>query len=188
MNEKPIAAGKSSFELIDSKKLFTELGLKEDTIFLDVACGSGAYSIAASDYIGKSGRIYAVDLWKEGIDNLLGEITTGQIKNIHTSVADISTNIPVGNDYVDICLLATVLHDLIQDHTDEGTLKEIKRILKPDGLLVVIEFKKIEGPPGPPLNIRITPEELENILSTRGFRMIKTTDIGAYNYLSVFTN
>ena len=79
MAEKPIAAGKSSFNLVDSKKLFFELRLKEDTTFLDLACGSGAYSIAASEYIEEEGLIYAVDLWKEGIDNLLKEIKIKQI-------------------------------------------------------------------------------------------------------------
>ena len=55
MTEKPIAAGKSSFNLVDSKKLFSELRLKENTTLLDLACGSGAYSIAASEYIGEEG-------------------------------------------------------------------------------------------------------------------------------------
>lgn len=68
MAEKPTATGKSSFNLIDSYKLFSEPGLKEDTSFLDLACGRGAYSIAASGYIREKGIIYAVDLWKEGID------------------------------------------------------------------------------------------------------------------------
>ena len=70
MSHKPIAAGKSSFDLIDSQKLFSELPLKDGISFLDVACGAGKYSVALSDHIGNSGTIYAVDLWKEGLDSL----------------------------------------------------------------------------------------------------------------------
>jgi ubiquinone/menaquinone biosynthesis C-methylase UbiE len=187
MAEKPIAAGKSSFNLIDSYKLFSELRLKEDTSFLDLACGSGAYSLAASAYIGEKGIIYAVDLWKEGIDNLLKEIKIKQINNIHASIADISIHIPIENRCVDVCLMATVLHDLIQDNTDQETLEELKRVLKPKGSLAVIEFKKIEGPPGPPIQIRISPEKLDATLFPHDFRKIITTDIGPYNYLSMFT-
>jgi ubiquinone/menaquinone biosynthesis C-methylase UbiE len=186
MSENPIAAGKSSFGLIDPGKLFSGLQLKKDTVFLDLACGSGSYAIAASDYIGKEGAIYAVDLWEEGIDNLLKEIASKRIKHIHASVADINQNIPVENRSIDICLMATVLHDLIQEHTEKGTLREIKRVLKPDGLLAIVEFNKVEGPPGPPLKIRISPEELKKILSAYGFHFIKTTEVGSYNYLSVF--
>ncbi len=70
MNDKPIAAGKSSFNLIDTQRFFSELNLQAGITFLDVACGRGAYSLAASDYVGPAGRIIAVDLWKEGIEDL----------------------------------------------------------------------------------------------------------------------
>ena len=187
MAEKPIAAGKSSFNLIDSNKLFSELSLKEGTSLLDLACGSGTYSIAASAYIGEKGIIYAVDLWKEGIDNLLKEVKIKQINNIHASIADISIHIPIESRCVDVCLMATVLHDLIQDNTDQETLEELKRVLKPNGSLAIIEFNKIEGPPGPPIQIRISPERLDAILFSHDFRKVLTTDIGPYNYLSIFT-
>lgn len=187
MTEKPIAAGKSSFNLVDSKKLFSELRLKENTTLLDLACGSGAYSIAASEYIGEEGLIYAVDLWKEGIDNLLKEVKIKQINNIHANIADISIHIPMESSCIDVCLMATVLHDLIQDDTDQETLGELKRVLKPNGSLAIIEFKKIEGPPGPPIQMRISPEKLDAILFSHDFRKVLTTDIGPYNYLSIFT-
>lgn len=187
MSKKPIGAGKSSFNLIDSIRLFAELPLKEDIIFLDAACGSGAYSIAASEYIGENGRIYSVDLWREGIENLQREIGIKQIKNIHAAIADISINIPVESRSIDMCLMATVLHDLVQDGTEEGALQELKRVLKPNGFLAIIEFKKIEGPPGPPVQIRISPDELETMLQPHGFRKNNTVEIGPYNYLTTLT-
>jgi ubiquinone/menaquinone biosynthesis C-methylase UbiE len=186
MTEKPIAAGKSSFDLVDTKRLFSILRLKEDTTFLDVACGSGAYSIAASEHIGQAGRIYAFDLWKEGIDALQREISIRQINNIHARVVDLSKRIPVEDHCVDVCLMATVLHDLIQDKTHEGALREVQRVLKPQGTLAVIEFRKIDGPSGPPMGIRISPEEVEKYLHPYFFRITKTMDIGQYNYLSIF--
>ena len=70
MSEAPIAAGKSSFQSIDSKKLFAELKLKDGMTFLDIACGKGEYSIAASKHIGDHGIIHAVDRWEEGIEQL----------------------------------------------------------------------------------------------------------------------
>jgi len=186
MNDKPIAAGKSSFNLIDAKKLFLELDLKEGCVFLDVACGIGFYSIAASEHVGQAGAIHAVDLWKEGIESLQSEISARQIKNIHAGVADVSKRIPLEDRSVDVCLMATVLHDLIQDNTHEGTLSEVKRVLKPGGKLAIVEFNKTEGPPGPPVAIRISPEEVEKYLRPYSFRIDRTIDVGPNNYLSVF--
>ncbi|GAG45571.1 unnamed protein product, partial [marine sediment metagenome] len=59
----PTGAGKSSFGLIDIAKFFSELDLQKGVTFLDVACGWGLYSLAASDIVGKEGQVYAVDLW-----------------------------------------------------------------------------------------------------------------------------
>ena len=70
---KPTGAGKNSFGLIDTAKFFQELDLKQEITFLDVASGWGAYSLAAADIIGRDGRIYAVDLWEEGISSLRKE-------------------------------------------------------------------------------------------------------------------
>lgn len=188
MSKKPIAAGKSSFDLIDSKKLFHELALQEGTIFFDVACGKGTYSIKASEHVGQTGRIYAFDLWKEGIDSLHNEIASRQVKNIIVDVVDISDRVPLADSSVDVCLMATVLHDLIQDGTDQGTMKEVLRVMKPSGKLAVVEFKKIAGPPGPPLEIRLSAKEVEQYLRPYSFHIEKTIDVGPYNYLSVFAN
>ncbi|MGE5300015.1 MAG: class I SAM-dependent methyltransferase [Acidobacteriota bacterium] len=186
MNEHPIAAGKSSFDLIDPNRLFSELQLRSDTVLLDLACGSGSYSLFAAKFIGAYGGIYAFDLWKEGIDHLLREIAVRQLRQIHAGVADVSGKIPLGDHSVDVCLIATVLHDLIQEKTEQGTLREVRRVLRPDGILAVVEFKKVEGPPGPPIEIRVSPEDLDGLLFPYGFGIAKKVEVGPHNYLSVF--
>lgn len=186
MPGKPIAAGKSSFSLIDSEKLFSEIGLESAITLLDLACGAGAYAIAASPHVGSSGKIIAVDLWKNGIDSLKDEIQIRKIDNIFPHVADVSQHIPVEGHSVDVCLMATVLHDLVQDGTDQETLKEVQRSLKPGGRLAVIEFKEKEGPPGPPMKIRISPKALETLLGPFELLPAKTVDMGEHLYLSVY--
>jgi ubiquinone/menaquinone biosynthesis C-methylase UbiE len=187
MEKKPVAAGKSSFNLIDADKFFSELPLAKGATLLDLACGSGAYAIAASRKIGDQGRVYAVDLWEEGIASLRKEAESRGITNITSHVADVGKRIPVGDSSIDVCLAATVLHDLVEDGTDQGALKELTRVLKPGGILAVIEFKKVPGPPGPPVGIRLAPDELEDLVAPFGFRLAGTGEVGPYNYLSLFT-
>jgi len=186
MHDKPIAAGKSSFDLIDKERFFGALGIKREYVLLDAACGVGKYSIAISDVLKNKGIIYAVDLWEEGIQTLKQTIEEKEIKNIKPFLADISKHIPVEDQSVDIILMATVLHDLIEDNTEKGTLSEVRRVLKSGGSLVIVEFKKMDGPPGPPVAIRLSPEETEKIVSAYGFNQEKVIDVGPFNYLSVF--
>lgn len=187
MENTPIAAGKSSFDLVDTEKLFHELDLKKHSVFLDVACGRGAYSLAASKFIGPEGRLYAVDLWEEGIAELQREIRLRSIQNLSAQVADVSRHIPAADRSIDVCLLATVLHDLIQVQKAEGTLREIQRVMRERGTVAIVEFKKIEGPPGPPLGIRMTAEEVEEKCRPFDLVPIKTSDLGPTNYLALFT-
>ena len=185
---KPTGAGKSSFELIDSAKFFRELDLKKGITFLDVACGRGAYSLAAADIIGKDGRVYAVDLWEEGISFLEKEAASKGIQNIRAFISDVGQSIPVENDCADVCLLATVLHDFVGDDVDRGAMREIARATKPEGILAVVEFKKKEGPPGPPKPIRLSPEEVVKIVSAYGFQQKHYTEVGPDHYLQIFIN
>jgi ubiquinone/menaquinone biosynthesis C-methylase UbiE len=186
MEGKPIAAGKSSFDLVDAGKVFSELHLQPGTAFLDVACGRGAYSLAALPYVGPEGHVYAVDLWKEGIAELQKELIARDIKNVSAHVADVSRHIPVADQSIDTCLVATVLHDLLTIGKAEGTLSEIRRGMKTGGTVAVIEFRKIEGPPGPPIAIRITNEELIHTCRPFALAPFKTLEVGPYNYLTMF--
>ncbi len=183
---KPTGAGKSSFGLIDTAQFFQTLDLKKGTTFVDVACGWGAYSLAAADIIGEDGQVYAVDLWEEGILSLRKEAASKGIQNMATFVSDAAQNIPVENNCVDVCLTATVLHDFVGDKVDQAVMKEIVRVVKPDGVLAVVEFFKKEGPPGPPKAVRLSPEEVDKIVSAYGFRQQQLTDIGPDNYLQIF--
>ncbi len=186
--DKPIGAGRSSFELIDATLLFRTLKLREGMVFLDLACGEGYYAIAVAEVIGEKGWVYAVDLWEEGIAHLRKEASARGLKNIKAMVADVSKKIPLDDGQVDLCLMATVLHDLIQMKAHEGTLREVRRVLKPEGILAIVEFRKIDGPPGPPLHIRLNPGEVERILNAHGFKKKWTQPqpVGPYNYLMAF--
>lgn len=183
MTHHPIAAGKSSFDLVDIDGLFNGLPLKDDSVFLDLACGTGRYALKAAELL-SSGIVYAVDLWEEGISALIAEIAQQQIHNIWATVADATQRLPLQTGTVDICLLATVLHDFNQEKTAKAVLHQIVRILKPGGSLAVVEFKQIDPPPGPPLSIRLSAQHVDQILAPIGFCKPFVCDLGPRLYLA----
>jgi ubiquinone/menaquinone biosynthesis C-methylase UbiE len=185
MHEGPIAAGKSSFDIIDREIFFREIDLPEGTVLLDAACGSGRYSLALSEHVGDRGLIYAIDLWEEGVGILERAIREKGIVNIRAFVGDLR-RCALEERAVDAVLLATVLHDLVQAGTGEDSLAELKRVMRPGGRLYVVEFRKVDGPPGPPGRVRISEEELRGMLLPFGFREEKTVGTGPATYLSVF--
>jgi len=185
-DKKPKGAGKNSFKLIDSDKLRSALPIKPGSVVIDLACGKGIYSMFLSKIVGQTGLIYAVDLWKEGLLSLEEQIEKKNITNILTLLADAGKQIDIDDYSADICLMATVLHDFEEVGQADTVLEEIKTLLNPKGCLAIIEFKKIEGPPGPPINIRLSEAQLEKIVTKHGFVKKETVDLGEYIYLMTF--
>ena len=182
----PKGAGKSSFDLINSDTLKDMLPVKPGSVVLDLACGKGVYSMFLSEIVGDTGLIYAVDLWEEGLQLLGKEIEEKNIDNISPILNDATKEIEIDDYSVDVCFMATVLHDFEEINKSGVVLEQVKNILKPGGHLAVIEFKKIDGPPGPPKKIRLSEGETERMVTGYGFRKVKAIDIGDYNYLMLF--
>jgi ubiquinone/menaquinone biosynthesis C-methylase UbiE len=181
----PPGAGKSSYDLIDPGALWAELNLPQGITFLDLGCGQGNYSLAAAHLIGPAGVVYAVDLWEEGIASLKERAAQEGRANLQPLVAG-AGRVPIESRSVDVGFMATVLHDLVEAGTAAGALTELTRVLKPGGCLAIVEFNKIDGPPGPPRHIRLDPAEVEALVAPYGFARQKTVKLGPYNSLITF--
>lgn len=177
--------GKSSFDLINPPKLWAGLDLAKGITFLDMGCGIGNYSLAAAEIIGPTGVVYAVDFWEEGIAALKERTASEGRANLIALRAPVG-EIPLTDHSVDVGFMATVLHDLLEAGTAVGAMAEMTRLVKPEGLLAIVEFEKVDGPPGPPLHIRLSPEEVESFVTPFGFSRQKTKKIGPHNYLITF--
>ena len=82
-----------------------------------------------------------------------------------------------------------MLHGFVANGEVEAVMGEIGRVLKPEGILGVVDFKKTAGTPGPPMSGRITPEEVISVISLLyGFRVKASyIDVGIYSYAITFT-
>jgi ubiquinone/menaquinone biosynthesis C-methylase UbiE len=184
-SHKPPGAGKSSYDLIDPGALWAALNLSQGITFLDLGCGLGNYSLAAASRIGPTGLVYAVDLWEEGIAGLKERAAREGRANLKP-LAAAAGQIPMESLSVDVGLMATVLHDLVEAGTAAGALAEVTRIIKVGGRLAIVEFDKVDGPPGPPRHIRLDPAEVEALVAPYGFARQQTVKLGPYNYLITF--
>ncbi len=186
MSGDPIAAGTSSFGLIDREAFLAALGLREGMNVVDLACGVGNYAFAIAPVLGPRGRLWAVDLWEEGVRAVEERAAREGAASVTAVRADISREVPLPDGAADLALLATVLHDLVEDGTDQGALREARRLTRPGGVLAVVEFKVADGPPGPPRRVRLAPERTEALVAPHGFVPAATVDLGQHAYLSLF--
>jgi ubiquinone/menaquinone biosynthesis C-methylase UbiE len=187
-NHKHIHPGRPSSIFFSPDQLLDRLGIKEGDTILDAGCGDGFISIAASDLVGESGLVFAIDLDARSIEMLIHALREKRIGNIDVIRADISKTLPIENRIIDFCLMVNVFHGLLENQETRPVLRELKRILKYDGKLVIVDFKKMESYPGPPITIRIEPEKMESILRVHHLEKRDYFEIGKYHYAMVFGN
>jgi ubiquinone/menaquinone biosynthesis C-methylase UbiE len=183
---KPPGAGKSSFDLIDPAKFLALLALTPGAAVLDLGCGPGNYALAVAEAVGSGGGVYAVDLWEEALFKLKEEAAIRGFPQIRPILADVRGALPLKAGSVNVCLLAMVLHELVGAGAAGGALKEAARLVKSKGTLAIVEFKKMDGPPGPPRHIRLAPEELAELVAPYGFEKRVLEEVGPYTYLMMF--
>ena len=174
--------GRSSKGFLDSGAILKRIGINQGDRFLDLGSGEGYFSIAASQVVGKDGLVYAFDVDTNSIARLKKEMAERRLTNIEASVVDVSQKLPLANESVNLAFVSNVLHGLVANGEADGTLKEIARVTVQDGRLAIVEFKKQESPMGPPLSIRLSPEEVEVLTKGYCFSKVAVKEAGPYHY------
>jgi ubiquinone/menaquinone biosynthesis C-methylase UbiE len=177
--------GPSSFGVLDPELVFAALQLQPGMTLLDLGCGAGDYALRAATLVGETGAVFALDRMTEAIESLRQRTREAGITNLKTMVADIAAPLPVADGTVDVCLIATVLHMMRTSQNYQSIFDEVRRVLKLQGRLAIIECHKKETGFGPPLEFRVAPEELEATLIPLGFEKTSLVDLG-YTYLAQF--
>ena len=178
--------GPSSFAVHDSNLVFRMLKLKEGDSFLDLGCGPGDYALHAAKIVGVSGIVYALEKRGQLVDDLAQKAVARGLGNIRAVAADITGPLPIEEKSIDVCFAATVLHIPPVTRELANIFNEMRRVLKPGGRTAILECKKEESPMGPPLEMRLSPEDIEASIIPCGFAKEGFTDLG-YNYLIQFT-
>jgi len=111
------------------------------------------------------------------------DVQKNGIKNLEAIVADLTLEIPLIDDAVDLCVMANVLHGFVENDKLDEVLTEIRRVIKLGGIFSVVEFKKIKGLPGPPFDVRLNPQDVEDLLLKYGFKVTETIEVGKYHYM-----
>ncbi len=159
------------------------LGLKEGDTVADIGAGSGYFSFRFAHHVGDKGRVYAVDINPDMIVYMNRRIRDLQLKNVVTVLA--APDDPLLQDAsIDRFFVCDTWHHIA---LQSQYLTLMKKMLKPGGEIIMIEFHKKELPIGPPVEMKIAREDLVRQMETNGFKLAKEHTFLPYQYFLVFT-
>lgn len=173
--------GRFSEGLLNDTKILVNLNICAGQNILDAGCGNGYMSKKFSDLVGKTGKIYALDSDRESIANLKKEV---EGTNIEAFVGDITKTTGLEASSIDLIYLSTVFH-IFSKSQIKNFVGEIKRILKPDARLAIVNIRKEDTPFGPPVEMRSSPEELREKIPLVPKLNIQVNE---YFYMQIFEN
>lgn len=114
------------------------LGLKEGMVVADVGAGSGYYTIRMAKKVGATGKVWANDIQPEMLTLLRKQLAQKKITNVETTLGtETDPKLPKGA--FDLMIMVDVYHEFAQP---QRMLRHLKECLKPDGKLVLLEFRK----------------------------------------------
>jgi arsenite methyltransferase len=164
------------------QEVLAALDIKPGEIIADIGAGSGYFTFRLARHVSERGKVYAVDVSPDMILHINRAIRDLKVTNVVSILADPDDPLlPVAS--VNRFFFSDSWHH-IENQTKYLSL--MKKLLKPNGEIVMIDFHKKETPSGPPLTMRIAREDLIKQMESNGFRLTKEHTFLPYQYFLVF--
>ena len=162
-------------------KALDALELKPGMVVADIGAGSGYYSSRIAKRVGPTGRVYATDIQQGMIDILDRRITAEGLTNITTVLGGMDDpRLPPAS--IDLAIMVDVYHELQQPQL---FLQRLKGTFKPNGRLVLLEFRK-EDPKVPILEVhKMSVAEVKQEMEAEGFVLDKVIDVLPWQHIIV---
>ena len=151
--------------LIDPARFVDQLNIREGDVVADLGAGPGFFTLPLAERVGAGGKVYALDV----APDMLAQLRLRHLPKQVELLLSTENHLPLPDGSVDLGLLAFVFHEL---ENPAEFLAEAKRILRPSGRLVLVEWVPQEEELGPPLHARIGAEDSARALIEAGFRVL----------------
>jgi ubiquinone/menaquinone biosynthesis C-methylase UbiE len=146
------------------------LKIEKGMYVADVGAGTGYFTIRMARRVGPTGRVYANDVQPDMLARLQDNVEKEHLNNVETVLGtQTDPKLPTGK--LDLILLVDVYHEFSQP---QHMLQEMKKALKPDGRLVLVEYRKED----PTIPIRpehkMSAQEVKAEVEAEGYRLMQT--------------
>lgn len=163
-------------------KAIAALNIRPGQVIADIGAGSGYYTVRLADAVGARGRVYATDIQPEMLALIKKKIDAGSPGNVELILGtETDTRLPAAA--IDMALMVDVYHELAQPQT---FLRSLKGALRPDGRLVLIEFRKEDASVPIRAEHKMSVRDARMELEAEGFRFDRVIDVLPWQHILIF--
>ena len=164
--------------------IISSLALKPGMKIADIGAGTGLYTPLFSEEVGDSGKVYAVDISENFIENIL-RIAKKQGHNNIEGIINNPKSINLTPESIDLAFICDTYHHFEYPQT---ILTSIHQSLRPGGQLVIIDFRKKPGVSSSWVMSHVRANEVTVIkeVETAGFSLLSQQDVLHSNYFLTF--
>lgn len=170
----------------DPSKIIDQLEITRNLVVADLGAGTGFYTLAIARKLkGGEGRVYAVEVQRDLLKHIEELAKKESLHNIDYVWGNIEKRggTKIRENVADIVIASNILFQ-VEDRN--GFVEEAKRILKPEGKLLLVDWSESYGGMGPNANSVVTALNAESLFEKVGFKKIKNFDAGAHHYGIIF--
>jgi ubiquinone/menaquinone biosynthesis C-methylase UbiE len=158
-----------------------QLALAEGAKVADFGAGSGHYARAAAGCVGPVGKVYAIDVQEDVLKHLKLNTHDHHKSTIETVWGNIEK--PGGSKLKDASVDAVILANVLFQVENKGVLlQEVRRVLKPGGKVLIIDWTGSHGGVGPAPAQVIPEAAAEAMFFDAGFTKLKSFVAGSHHY------
>ena len=171
----------------NSKKIMGFLPFKKGDTIADIGAGSGYYSYRFSKLVGDEGRVYALDIKEDHINFIKDFIKKQEITNLVPIKNELDNlNINEKVDYAFMCSLYHILYGVSSQKERDTFINNIKKILKKNGVLIIVDNGPVKDRQLPYHGPYITKELIIAQLAHYGFTFEEYHQIIPQRYMLTF--
>lgn len=159
-----------------------QLKLKPGMAVCDMGSGNGYHTLPMAEAVGKEGKVYAVEVQPEMIEMLHQRAKEKDITNIVSIIGEFhDPKLPVAS--CDMIVLVDVYHEFSHP---EQMLAGMKKALKPDGVIVMVEFRAEDDSVPIKPEHKMTKAQISKELTSNGFKLVREFDGLPWQHMMFF--
>ncbi|MDH5445411.1 MAG: methyltransferase domain-containing protein [Gammaproteobacteria bacterium] len=174
--------GREVYDMAD--EIVDALNVKPGMHIADIGAGTGLFTRRFASKLNNTGQVYAVDISKVFINNILQQVKQAGLKNVK-GIVNTDKSILLESNSIDLAFVCDTYHHF---EYPSAMLKSISKSLRKNGLLVIIDFRKVHGTSSQWVmgHVRANRNTVKAEIQQAGFRFLREEDMLQENYIMVF--